>query len=369
MTATTTIAVAPGDADDHLGRPRRASPTARRCPPTQLDATASVPGTFAYSPAAGTVLRAGSQTLSVTFTPTDSTDYKTVTATTTIDVAQARRRSPGPTPAGITYGTALSSTQLDATRQRAGDLRLLAGRRHRPEGGASQTLSVTFTPTDTTDYTTATATTTIAWRRPRRRSPGPTPRASPTARRCPRRSSTPRPACRGPSPTRRPPAPSWRRASEPLVGRPSRPPTPTDYTTVTATTTIVVAQATPTITWAGPAGITYGTALSSRAARRDVQRGGDLHLLAGAGTVPKAGSDALSVTFTPTDTTDYTTATATATHRGRRRLRRSPGPPPRASPTARRCPRRSSMRRRAWRDLHLHPAPARCRRRATMRCR
>ena len=37
---------------------------------TQLNATASVPGTFAYSPAVGVVLNAGTQTLNVTFTPT-----------------------------------------------------------------------------------------------------------------------------------------------------------------------------------------------------------------------------------------------------------------------------------------------------------
>ena len=42
---------------------------------TQLAATASVPGSFAYSPAAGTVLGAGSQSLSATFTPTDTTNY------------------------------------------------------------------------------------------------------------------------------------------------------------------------------------------------------------------------------------------------------------------------------------------------------
>ena len=42
----------------------------------QLDATASVPGTFAYSPPAGTVLPAGTgQTLTAMFTPTDATDY------------------------------------------------------------------------------------------------------------------------------------------------------------------------------------------------------------------------------------------------------------------------------------------------------
>ena len=35
---------------------------------TQLNATADVPGAFVYSPAAGTVLKAGTQTLSVVFT-------------------------------------------------------------------------------------------------------------------------------------------------------------------------------------------------------------------------------------------------------------------------------------------------------------
>ncbi|MHB8653746.1 MAG: hypothetical protein ACYDA9_07695 [Terriglobia bacterium] len=36
---------------------------------TQLNATASVAGSFSYSPAAGTILSAGTQTLTVTFTP------------------------------------------------------------------------------------------------------------------------------------------------------------------------------------------------------------------------------------------------------------------------------------------------------------
>ena len=45
---------------------------------TQLDATASVPGSFVYSPAAGTVLTAGTQTLSVTFTPSDPVDLSLI---------------------------------------------------------------------------------------------------------------------------------------------------------------------------------------------------------------------------------------------------------------------------------------------------
>ncbi len=54
----------------------------------QLDATANVAGTsFVYTPPAGTVLSAGlGQTLSVTFTPTDTTDYSTATANVSINV-------------------------------------------------------------------------------------------------------------------------------------------------------------------------------------------------------------------------------------------------------------------------------------------
>jgi hypothetical protein len=55
---------------------------------TQLDATANVPGTFVYSPAAGTILAIGNQTLSVTFTPTDSVDYSTATKQVTLVVTQ-----------------------------------------------------------------------------------------------------------------------------------------------------------------------------------------------------------------------------------------------------------------------------------------
>lgn len=55
----------------------------------QLDATASVPGIFMYSPAAGTILGAGTQTLSVTFTPTDTTHYSTANASVTLVVNKA----------------------------------------------------------------------------------------------------------------------------------------------------------------------------------------------------------------------------------------------------------------------------------------
>jgi hypothetical protein len=66
----------------------------------ELDATASflgtsVPGTFVYSPPAGTVLLPGAnQTLSVAFTPTDTTDYTSATGTTTITVEPGAASGP-----------------------------------------------------------------------------------------------------------------------------------------------------------------------------------------------------------------------------------------------------------------------------------
>jgi hypothetical protein len=55
----------------------------------QLDATADVPGTFTYSPAVGTVLAVGTQTLSATFTPIDTANFAGATAIQQLAVIQA----------------------------------------------------------------------------------------------------------------------------------------------------------------------------------------------------------------------------------------------------------------------------------------
>jgi hypothetical protein len=73
---------------------------------TQLDATAkgvtgaSLPGATVYNPAAGSMLTAGTDTLSVIFTPTDTVDYTTATAQVTITV--------GYTPLSISVATPTS---------------------------------------------------------------------------------------------------------------------------------------------------------------------------------------------------------------------------------------------------------------------
>ncbi len=81
---------------------------------TQLNATASVPGTFSYTPSAFTLLSAGTQTLKVVFTPT-SGGYTTASSSVTLVVNPATPQINWPTPAPITFGTALSGIQLNAT--------------------------------------------------------------------------------------------------------------------------------------------------------------------------------------------------------------------------------------------------------------
>ena len=206
---------------------------------SQLDATANVPGTFSYSPAAGAILGAGLDILSVTFTPTNITAYSTVSDTVTIHVLPATPTISWPNPANVVYGTALGSTQLDATANVAGTFAYAPSSGMMLKPGNGQTLSVTFTPTDTTDYTIATA---------------------------------------------------------------------------TATVTIIALPATPTISWPNPANIVYGMALGSTQLDATANVAGTFAYAPASGTVLKAGNgQTLIETFTPTDTTDYTTDTATVT--------------------------------------------------------
>jgi trimeric autotransporter adhesin len=202
---------------------------------TQLNATASTPGAFVYTPAAGTVLAAGSQTLGVTFTPTDSANYNNASATTTLTVNKATPTISWVTPAAITYGTALSATQLNATANVPGTLTYspVAGT---VLGAGSQTLSVTFTPTDSANYNGA-----------------------------------------------------------------------------SATTTLTVNKATPTISWATPAAITYGTALSGTQLNATASVPGAFVYAPAAGTVLGVGNPILNATFTPTDTANYNNASAITT--------------------------------------------------------
>jgi uncharacterized repeat protein (TIGR02543 family) len=76
---------------------------------TQLNAVASVPGAFAYSPAAGTVLAAGAHTLTATFTPAETWPYTTATAYMSLTVSPAPYQLTISRPSGgMVYGPGVS---------------------------------------------------------------------------------------------------------------------------------------------------------------------------------------------------------------------------------------------------------------------
>ena len=74
---------------------------------TSSSATSSVPGTYVYTPASGTILTPGTHTLSVAFTPTDTTHYAAASQTVSIVVNQATLTVTGSSQS-VVYGTALA---------------------------------------------------------------------------------------------------------------------------------------------------------------------------------------------------------------------------------------------------------------------
>jgi Flp pilus assembly CpaE family ATPase len=198
----------------------------------QLNATASVPGTFAYRPAAGEILTTGAHTLSVTFTPTDAANYDTAEATVSVRVARATPTLEWPTPDPIARGVALSKVQLNATASVPGTFVYTPGDGELLKGG-SHTLSVEFTPKDIDGY-----------------------------------------------------AP------------------------IKATVSLNVTKATPTIAWSAPARITYGTKLGAAQLNATASVPGTFVYTPGEGAMLAVGAHTPFVTFTPDDTTDYTPARA-----------------------------------------------------------
>lgn len=81
---------------------------------TQLNATANVPGSFAYSPVAGTLLSVGAHTLSTTFTPTDTTHYTTATKSVSITVTSGGVGCNAPTSPGVTVCSPASGATVSS---------------------------------------------------------------------------------------------------------------------------------------------------------------------------------------------------------------------------------------------------------------
>ncbi|RXH55936.1 EF hand domain/PKD domain protein [Granulicella sibirica] len=304
----------------------------------------SVSGLFTYTPAAGTMLNAGTQTLKATFAPTDSTDFAASAGSATITVTQATPKITWTAPAPIAQGTALSATQLNAAITGITGATLAGTVSYTPAAGAilpagTTTLSVLFTPTDTVNYTTATATVPLIVNIP-------TTNLVLTA--------NPNPAQAGQPVTLTATLSETGTSTQPISGTitfydsgkaiGTSPiasnaavliiPTLTvgnhsfaatyagsaGYATSTSNTLVeAVSAATTTIHWTpAPASIVYGTALSvaqldaTASTTNTTSVPGSFTYTPAAGAVLTAGTKILSVTFTPTDTTNFTAASQTA---------------------------------------------------------
>src|SRR5258708_1665239 len=121
----------------------------------QLNASASVAGTFSYSPALGTALSAGSHTLSVTFTPTNTTDYTPQTATVTLVVNQANLNVTANSQT-VVYGTSLAPYTSTITGFVNGDTKATA------TTGAPLLTTTPATPVNAGVYTITSANGTLA---------------------------------------------------------------------------------------------------------------------------------------------------------------------------------------------------------------
>jgi hypothetical protein len=117
-------------------------------------------GTFTYTPPAGTVLTAGTHTLSVTFQPANAAGTASATASVSLTVDKGTPGISWAAPASVRAGTPLSALQLNAQATAPGSYV------YTPAAGTALTagshlLSVAFTPADQADYTGATATVTL----------------------------------------------------------------------------------------------------------------------------------------------------------------------------------------------------------------
>ncbi len=282
----------------------------------QLNATSSTPGTLVYTPALGTILDAGAtQTLSVTFTPTDVVNNEVVTSTVNINVAKATPVVAWSHPADITFGTQLTAAQLNATSSTPGTFVYTPALGTILDAGATQTLSVTFTPADvvnnevvtsTVNINVAKATPVVTWSDP-----------TPVFAGLPLSTDELNATATVPGSFAYAPAIGTVLSAgyNQLLSTTFTPTDTANYKIITTTVTIdVLNQNDPVVIWPTPVEIFFGTPLSAAQLNATSPTPGTFTYTPALGTVLDAGSSqTLSVTFTPNDTTQFSTVTQTTT--------------------------------------------------------
>ena len=255
----------------------------------------------------------GTASQGVTFTPTDTTDYSALTGTASVTVNKATSSvTTWPTASSITYGQTLASSTLSGGASTpAGSFAFTTPTTKPNAGTASQ--SVTFTPTDATNYSTLTGTASVTankatssvttWPTANSITYGQTLASSTLSGGV----STPAGSFGFTTPTT---APGTGTASQGVTFTPTD---TTDYSTLTGTASVTVNKATSSVTtWPTASSISYGQTLSSSTLSGGVSTPAGSFAFTTPTTKPNVGTASQSVTFTPTDTTDYSTLTGTA---------------------------------------------------------
>ena len=279
---------------------------------TQLNATASVPGTFVYTPESGTVLSAGTHTLHVDFTPTDTSNYSGISANITITVERSTPTIVWSNPADTIYGTALNSTQLNASASMLGTFTYNPSSGTVMSAGMDHQLQVVFTPTDTANYTSETkkvtinvqkSAPTITWSNPADIIYGTVLNSTQLNA----SASIPGTFVYNPA------SGNVLSVGTQTLHVDFTPTDNTNYSSASKNVTINVLKSTPTIAWSSPADIIYGTALNSTHLNASALVPGTFVYTPTLGTVLGVGNQTLHVDFTPTDVTNYTSATKIVT--------------------------------------------------------
>ncbi len=279
---------------------------------TELNAMASIPGTFVYSPAAGEVLSEGRHTLTVTFTPIDDRNYTVAEAAVDITVVSATPEINWPTPNAISYGVRLSGVQLNAKVSAPGTLSYSPGAGALLAAG-EHTLAVSYTPEATTRYlptssavllTVSKTTPSVTWPSPDRI------RHGTALNRVQLNATASVPGTFAYTPRRGDVLPPGRHTLSAIF-------TPADtfnHTVVEATVTLEVSEISPTtIMWNDPAPIPYGTQLSGDQLNAAASVPGTFVYSPAAGCVLAPGTYTLAVSFTPEDTEWFEEAQAQVT--------------------------------------------------------
>ena len=283
-------------------------PYGRAIGAAQLSATASVPGTFAYSPAAGTVLKPGAQTLSVTFTPTDSADFSTEQASVPLTVTDAETTSiEWLAPPSISYGTTLGAEQLNATASVPGAFVYTPASGEVLPAGTHR-LAVTFIPMDDTFATLqAEVTLTVVKATPVIEWPTPAPMDYGDALSAAQLNVVSSVAGIF---TYNPPEGVLLETGKHTLEVAFTPLNDREYNSAYASVSLSIAKATPAIEWPAPAPIVYGTALSTHQFCAITAIPGTFSYTPSPGDVLNAGEQTLSVHFVPVDSRNYNEAHA-----------------------------------------------------------